>query len=142
MSFWTKARDAFESGISAIEPIDIRSESARKQKTGYTGFNNKVRDTATDILHTATGIPTAADKRDQARMINDQIKAYKEQSDLTRQAMEETKTQRENERRRIEEKQIRSLRNRTRASGLMNQASPSNTALGTTQGLPSRLGTA
>lgn len=142
MSFWTKARDAFESTISAIEPIDIRSESARKQKTGYIGNENRLRDMETDLVHKVTGTPTAAEKRDSARMVNDQIKAYKEQTEITRQGIAEAKAQRDIERRRVEEKQIRGLRGRSRASGLINQASPSNTSLGGSSGLPSKLGTA
>lgn len=70
--------------------------------------------------------------------INQQIKAYKDQTAITQKALEETRAATEVEKRRIQEKQIRSLRGQFRPSGgfLNNQS------LGGDSNLPNKLGTA
>lgn len=96
-----------------------------------------------DAYHGITGTPTAEQKRDTANMMNEQIKAYKDQTELSRQALADAKTQRENEKRRVEEKQIRSIRNRGgRSASLMNTQSAADTKLGGGTNLPNKLGTA
>lgn len=57
-------------------------------------------------------------ERQQRYMINDQISAYKEQTNLAREQLNETRNQTDVERRRVQEKQIRSLRRSYRATGL------------------------
>jgi len=83
------------------------------------GFFHDVWDKATDILHGISGMPTADDKRNQQKMINDQIKAYKDQTDITRQELNSKRDQVASEKRRVEEKQIRSLRRNYRAPGFL-----------------------
>jgi hypothetical protein len=53
---------------------------------------------------------------DQRHLIEEQMRAYKEQTELTRKSLEEARTQRDVEKRRVQEKQIRSLRRNYRAS--------------------------
>ena len=119
MSWWTDARDEVESAISAVSPIDIRSDRARREKGGITGLANKARDWETDVVHNVTGIPTADARRNQAREIADQIQAYKNQTELSRQELATKKNEEIAEKRRIEEKQIRSLRRNYRAQSLL-----------------------
>lgn len=77
---------------------------------------------------------------------SEQAKMYKNSTDMANKAAGELKTQQDNERRRIQEKQIRGLRNSYRPVGgfLSSQgnvpSSPNN--LGSTSGLPSKLGNA
>lgn len=52
------------------------------------------------------------------KMINEQIRSYREQTELTKKQLEESRSANEAEKRRVQEKQIRSLRNNYRAQGL------------------------
>lgn len=65
-------------------------------------------------------------KRQAQRQINDQIKAYKDQTELTRKQLEDTKNEKLAEKRRVEEKQIRGLRRNysARNTGLLGQGQP------------------
>lgn len=51
--------------------------------------------------------------------INGQIKAYKEQTELTRKEIDRVKNEEAVEKRRVNEKQIRSLRHNYRSSGML-----------------------
>ena len=98
---------------------------------------------ASDVYHKATGAPTAAEKRDQANMMNEQIRAYREQTELAKKQMDDARAAKDVEKRRINEKQIRSLRNNFRPAGgfLNNQGNAQpNAGLGNSSGLPSKLG--
>ncbi len=123
MSFWTDLRDTAE--ILAVGPL--ASDSA----------NNK----AGALFNKITGNPSAAEKREQANMVNEQIRAYKDQTAITEKQIADVQSQKLAEKRRINEKQIRSLRGSYRPAGgfLSNQ---SNTQLSGTSGLPNKLGTA
>jgi hypothetical protein len=81
---------------------------------------------------------------DQVRAANEQITAYKDQTEINKEALADAKEQRETEKRRVEEKQIRSLRNRGgRSASLMTVGQPaSNNTLGGGLNLPNKLGTA
>jgi hypothetical protein len=69
---------------------------------------------------------------DQRYMMQDQMKAYKDQTELTRQEIDRKRAEGAAEKRRVEEKQIRSLRRNYRPQGLLGSgASP--TADTTTQ---------
>lgn len=57
-------------------------------------------------------------EQEQRQLINDQISAYKEQTNLAREQLDETRAQTEAEKRRVQEKQIRSLRRTYRAQGV------------------------
>lgn len=55
--------------------------------------------------------------REQQNMINEQMKAYKDQTELTKQQLNEARDATNAEKRRVEEKQIRSLRRNYRSQG-------------------------
>lgn len=79
----------------------------------------------TDIYHDVTGIPTAKEKRDRQDMVNEQIRSYREQTELTRQELARKRDETNVQKRRVEEKQIRTLRRNSRSQGLLG-ASQSN----------------
>jgi len=70
--------------------------------------------------HAATGTPTSKEKREQQRVMNEQIAAYKEQTELTKQELARKKDEEQVEKRRIEEKQIRALRRNRSSQGFLN----------------------
>ncbi len=140
MSWWTNIRDAAESVVSTVSPIDIRSQSARKQKSGITGAANRARNAEEGFFNKITGRPSQAELRDQQYAMNDQIKAYKEATELSQKELAATQAEKDVEKRRINEKQIRALRNSYRPSGgfLNNQNAGS---LGSGNELTNKLGT-
>lgn len=62
---------------------------------------------------------TEEDRARQRRMVNDQIKAYREQTEITKKELAAKKDEQAAEKRRIEEKQIRALRRNYRAQGFL-----------------------
>lgn len=86
------------------------------------GIFSKIWDVATDIGHAVTGIPTADDKRNQAKMVRDQVEAYKKQTELTRSELARTQAEKATERRRVQEKQIRALRGSYRSPNIIDSA--------------------
>jgi hypothetical protein len=91
---------------------------------------------ASTIFHKATGTPSSKEKRNQQSLINEQIKAYKDQTELAAKELATLKDQKDMEKRKINEKQIRSLRGSYRApGGFLN-----NQSLGNTNGLTNKLG--
>jgi hypothetical protein len=83
-------------------------------------FWTDVRDTVEQVGTLGMYDPKHArhQEADQRRMINDQINAYKQQTALVKQQLDDTRNQEAAEKRRIEEKQIRSLRSSYRNSGI------------------------
>ena len=81
-------------------------------------------DKVTDFAHNVTGIQTEDQKRNAQKMINDQVKAYKEQSEITKNELSRVKNEEATEKRRINEKQIRALRRNYRSAGLLGQGQP------------------
>ena len=81
-----------------------------------------VGDTFGGIYHAATGTMNAQEQREQANLVNEQMKAYRDQTEITRAEINRVQGEQKVEKRRIEEKQIRSLRNNYRSSGLMSYA--------------------
>lgn len=73
----------------------------------------------------AAGVKTGEQKRAEANAVNEQIKAYKDQTELTRNEINRKKDEENVQKRRIEEKQIRSLRRNYSSRGLMNASPPS-----------------
>lgn len=136
MSWWTKLRDATESVLSTATPFDVRSDSARRQRSGVTGAANKVRNYEEGAFNAITGRQSAADRREQDRLVNDQIKAYQDQTALARQQLDEARAATAAEKRRVEEKQIRALRRNYRSAsvGLLGVGSPAS------QDMTSKLG--
>lgn len=57
-------------------------------------------------------------EREAQRAINAQVKAYRDQTELARQELERTRGEQDIEKRRVQEKQIRSLRRNYRAQGI------------------------
>jgi hypothetical protein len=55
----------------------------------------------------------------QQQMMNEQMKAYKEQTELTRQSLNEKRNAEQVQKRRIEEKQIRALRRNYSSQGFL-----------------------
>lgn len=84
------------------------------------------------VFHKITGTPTSKEKRDQASQIKEQVDAYKKQTEIAAQELAAIKDQKDTEKRKINEKQIRSLRSNYRPSGgfLNNQglSAPNNNA--------------
>jgi hypothetical protein len=127
MGLWTNLRDAAESAISTVTPFDIRSESARNKKGGTTGFLNNVREGEQDLFNKATGRISASDRRATNQMLTDQVNSYKEMTEISKKQIAEKKDEQSAEKRKINEKQIRSLRRNYRPQGIMNAGSNPNT---------------
>jgi hypothetical protein len=74
--------------------------------------------------------------RDQRDMVNAQIKAYQDQTALARQQLDEARAATDAEKRRVNEKQIRTLRRNYRAqgAGLLGQGQPANQDMDTKLG--------
>jgi len=66
-----------------------------------------------------TGSPDASQRRAQQDQINQQMKAYKEQSEITRDELNAKRNEVASEKRRVEEKQIRNLRRNYRAPSFL-----------------------
>lgn len=71
------------------------------------------------IWHGATGLPTSKEKREQKRMLNEQISAYREQTEIAKEQMNIAKEAQDVEKRRIQEKQIRSIRRNSSMRGFL-----------------------
>ena len=93
------------------------------------------------IYHGVTGTPTSDEKRNQAKLVRDQMEAYRKQTEITQEEIRRKQAESEAEKRKIDEKQIRGLRSRYRPSGgLMNQAKRAGSDLATESGQPTKLG--
>lgn len=82
-------------------------------------FWTDIRDTWEKVSSLGAYDPVESHRqeKEQREMINNQIKAYKEQTELTRQQLNETRSQMDADKRRVQEKQIRSLRRNFRPMG-------------------------
>lgn len=87
-------------------------------------------DKATDAGHAITGIPTADEKRNQQKMMNEQMKAYKEQTKMAKDEIERKRGEQLVEKRRVQEKQIRHLRRNYSPAGFLNTGSDISNQLG------------
>lgn len=98
-------------------------------------------DTLGGLWNRITGHQSQAEKRAQAKLISDQIAAYKKQTEVTQQEIASRQAEREVEKRKVDEKQIRSLRHRYRpASGFLNQQAKGGAQLSEVSGLNNKLG--
>lgn len=86
-------------------------------------------DTLTDWFHAASGTPTADEKRNQQKAINDQVKYYKEQTELTRKEINEKRNQINAEKRRVQEKQVRALRRNYSGRGFLGSGESSESGM-------------
>lgn len=82
------------------------------------GIFSKVWDLTTDVLHAVSGVPTADEKRNAARMVSDQINAYKQQTQLADEMISQKRDQELAEKRRLDEKFVSSIRAR-RSGGFL-----------------------
>jgi len=80
-------------------------------------------DKATDLGHELTGIPTADERRNQAKDVSDQVNAYKAQTELTRNELAAKANEVDAAKRQVEEKQIRALRGNYRGQSLLGDQS-------------------
>jgi hypothetical protein len=103
----------------------------------FKGHSETALDQVEGLANKILGRPSAAEKREQANVINDQIQAYKNQTEITQRELQSKQAEQAAEKRRINEKQIRTLRNsyRPNISGFLN-----NQALGVGSGLNNKLG--
>lgn len=76
-------------------------------------------DTATDVFKKATGQPSDKEVKQQKQLLNDQISAYKEQTELSKQELNAAKDSQAAEQRRIQEKQIRAVRRNSSMRGFL-----------------------
>lgn len=99
------------------------------------GLLSDVWDTVTDIGHAVTGIPTAEDRRNAKNAIRDQVDAMRRQTEIAEEQLRAMKDQKDAEKRRMNEKQVRSLRRTYGAGGFLDQpisvdSTPLSTKLG------------
>lgn len=71
---------------------------------------------------------------DMRRMMNEQMKAYKNQTELTRKELERTRGEADAQKRRIQEKQIRALRRNYRPQGLLGVGEPASSDMSSSLG--------
>jgi hypothetical protein len=100
MSWWTKARDIVE-GVAT---------------GGIAGaWNKNIGNWEGGLFNKLTGRPSADQLRQQQQQIADQVKAYQDQTELTKQQLDATRAATDVEKKRVESKQIRALRNNYRS---------------------------
>jgi len=103
MSLWTDIRDIGETVLTG----------------GLAGaFNKRIGNVEGGLFNKLLGRPSQDDIRNQRNAINDQIKAYKDQTALEQKQLDETRAQTDVAKRQVQEKQIRSLRRNYRSQGL------------------------
>lgn len=136
MSWWTSIRDAAE----AVFTPTMESDSGRNQKSGVTATVNKGYSAVGGAVNAVTGRTSAADKRTQQYAINDQIKAYKDQTALTEQQIKQAQESKDVLKRQVQEKQIRALRGNYRPVGGYGTGTTS--SLGNSGTQTNKLGTA
>lgn len=125
MSWFTDLRDGFELAVGTVGGFLLGGPAGAAIGAGIAeGVNGSLRKRTGDVVAQATGQPTSSDRRDQMNQVNEQIKNYKDQTELTRQSLNEKRDSVVAEKRRVEEKQIRSLRRNYSTQGFLggNQA--------------------
>lgn len=71
----------------------------------------------TDFLHNVTGIPTEDQKRNAAKLVNDQINAYKKQSQIAQDLVNQRRQEQLISKRRLDEKMVSAARGRMGGGG-------------------------
>lgn len=100
------------------------------------GILGDIWDKATDFGHWVTGTPTAAERREQKSMMEGQLNAYKEQTELTRAEIARKRKEEMAEKRRVNEKQIRMIRRgHSRSPGLLGSSDTQSTQAGMSEKL-------
>lgn len=85
-------------------------------------FSDKLDNKLGAAFNRITGHLSAAERREQANQVNEQVKAYKEQSNLAKSELDRVRGEQATEKRRINEKQIKQLRRHFRPAGLLDHA--------------------
>jgi hypothetical protein len=104
--------------------MSIFSKIGKGIKKVVKKVNDVTGDIAGGVINKVTGNKPEREKRSEARAIGEQIQAYKDQTALAAKEVETARAEKDVQKRKINEKQIRSLRNNFRPSGgfLNNQA--------------------
>src|ERR1017187_9909174 len=104
--------------------MSIYSSIGKGIKKAVTFIPDKLNDVAGATFNKATGNKPEREKRSEARAIGEQIQAYKNQTALAAKEVENARAEKDVQKRKINEKQIRSLRNNYSSSNgfLNNQA--------------------
>jgi hypothetical protein len=110
MSWWTKIRNGLEFGALAAGGAIVGGPAGAAAGAAIALGTNK--SSRKDL-----GLNFGEDK--DMNLINDQIKAYKDQTELSRAELNKTRNEQAIEKRRIQEKQIRSLRRNYRSTGIL-----------------------
>jgi len=84
------------------------------------------------LVQHALGIPDASEKRRQNQLITDQVDAYKKQTEIAQSEIAQKRDEQNVERRRIDEKTIKSLRRNFKPAGFLGSEDIA--------GLPNKLG--
>lgn len=104
------------SGENVVKAFKAGKANAKDDSGGIGGFLKDVGKSIVDPLNIisgtahALGVPTGAQKRAQANLVNEQIKAYRDQTNMTKEMLNNTRNEVAAEKRRVNEKQIRGLR--------------------------------
>lgn len=85
----------------------------------FDSIGKAIGDTFGGLYHAVTGTPTAADRRRMNQAMNEQINFYKQQTSIAQNEIARKRDEQLAEKRRIEEKQIRSLRRNFRPAGFL-----------------------
>lgn len=116
MSFWTKLRNGLEVGAAGALGFIVGGPAGAAVGAGAVLASNK--SARTDVAQ-AFGAPSAKERAEQQRLMNEQISAYKQQTEIAKQEMNVAKDAQQAEKRRIQEKQIRAIRRNASSRGFL-----------------------
>jgi hypothetical protein len=106
----------------------------------FDSIGKALGDTFGGVYHKITGTQNESEKRADQYAINDQIKAYKQQSELSNSELQKVQAEKDVQKRKINEKQIRALRSQYRPAGAGFLNNNSSSQLGSDNTTPSKLG--
>jgi uncharacterized protein YpuA (DUF1002 family) len=115
MSWWTKLRNGFEVGAAGAAGFIAGGPAGAAAGAGLVLASNK---SARQDL----GLDNSNEAK---RAANEQMKAYKEQTRVTNEAITEARNSKAAEKRRLDEKQIRRLRHNFRPQGFLDNTAGS-----------------
>lgn len=119
MSFWTKIRNGFEVGAAGALGFIAGGPAGAAIGAGAVLASNK---SASYDVSQALGAQSKDEKRQQQKLMNDQISEYKKQTELSKQEMNIAKDAKNAEQRRIQEKQIRAVRRNSSMRGFLSSS--------------------
>jgi hypothetical protein len=103
--------------------MGIFSDAWEGIKDVASGISRATIEPVLGIAGKIAGIPSASDRRKAAADLQDQVRAYREQTELTRQELNRASQEQDVQKRRVNEKQIRSLRRNYRSAGVLGTGS-------------------